>query len=325
DQYVPEPGVVVAAARGGRAARPVRAGAAAPPGVRGALRQPGAARQAGPEAAGLAAARGVRRAAGRAGLADRRDGQADQGHPGAPGPGDRADGDRRVAVDAGRGRRAQPAGGGAGGGEGVRLAAAAADQPGAGHVLRHRLGGGRADHRPGLGGARDRQPGAGRADRDRRGGVLLAGRDQDLPVPAAGHRRRRGGRGRRPGPDRADVGRVQHLGPQPGAGGRGRQAVRGAGVHDRLRHRHRLHRAGGPAGRRAGRPRGAARDRRRHRRQLLRRRVGRGAVERLPGHRQPDRLHHRTPGDHHLVRRAGAAVRLHRRRVLAAVVQPPAV
>ena len=97
--------------------------------------------------------------------------------------------------------------------------AAAADQPRAGHVLRHRDGRGGADHRPGRGAARDRQARAGRADRDRRGDLLLPGRDQDVPGAAAGQRP---GRRQRAGPDRADVRRRA----TPGAAARSRRSAR---------------------------------------------------------------------------------------------------
>ena len=79
--------------------------------------------------------------------------------------------------------------------------------------------------------AGDRRPDAGRGDRDRRGGLHLAGRD---PL---GARRRRG---RCPaGPDRAALRRLPHLGTLDRGRGRGGGGGERAGLDDRVRHRHR--------------------------------------------------------------------------------------
>jgi Ca-activated chloride channel homolog len=89
----------VAAARGGRPAGALPGRPAAPAGVRGPLREPRAARQAGAATAGLAPAPRLRAAAARSRVADHRDGEADQGHSGAARPRNCDDGDRRVALD----------------------------------------------------------------------------------------------------------------------------------------------------------------------------------------------------------------------------------
>ena len=98
------------------------------------------------------------------------------------------------------------------GGQAVRRPAAAADQPRPGQVRGNGERARPADHRPRFDQGGDRRSRAGPSHRDRRGGLHLPGRDQD--VLQGDHRQRRQATA---GADRADERRTSNTGRQPDA------------------------------------------------------------------------------------------------------------
>ena len=215
---------------------------------------------------------------------------------------------RRVAVDGGRRRAADPDRGGAGGGQGVRRRAAGrATTSGLVSFAKSAnvLVSPTKDRDAVIAG--DRRAAAGRGDRDRRGGVHLPGRD---PVGAG---RRRDRARRRPASCCSPTATARPAAPIEDAAAAAAGGQR-AGLDDRVRHRRRAWStsAGSCSGCRWTGRRCSSWPRR-PRATSTRRPVGDELQAGVPGHGQLDRLPDGGPGGRPVVRGRRPAVRPRRR------------
>ena len=173
-------------------------------------------------------------------------------HPGAAGAGHRDARHRRVAVDAGRRRGAEPDRGGPGGGQAVRRRAAGrattwgwSSFAKSANVLVPPT-----KDRAAVTSAID---GLTLAEATATGEAVFTCLEAIRSVPADG------AAGHPAGPHRAALRRVPHLGPLGGGGGGGGAGGERAGLHDRVRHRRRAGRHRRPVAAGAGGPAGAGR------------------------------------------------------------------